>query len=202
MAVALFFAVSDDGQHVLVDEIYERFLETPELVRRIREKERALGVRPVLYVPDPQKPEVTKLLRVAGLPIFSGLSAAQHRDRASGFRALVDLLSVDPAVGRSKLLVHARCQATIREWKELRRKEATTAAEAADEWAKSQLLGRQHASDAARYYAKACGQYRARFGLEDQLRAEDRAWQLRQRARLARQRAERRWAGVAESRVG
>lgn len=187
-AVALFFAVSSDGQHLLVDEVHERFLSNVEFRDRIRSKERELRIKPRLYVPDPQKPEVTKLLRETGIPIFAGMNRHEHRDRPSSARALVDLLSVDPAIGRPRLHVHERCTRTIREWKMLRRKEPT-ASEAADEWAKSQLVGEQHHFDAARYYAKACRHHRATVTDDQWVRDHDRAW----KARLARQQMAARW---------
>jgi hypothetical protein len=155
-AVAHFYAIGTQGQMLQYDEIHEKHLSHQEFVNRCRAKVNEHGVEVDLWVPDPQRPEITKLLRQAGLPLFTGLTSAAHRDRASSSMALVDLLSTDPAVGSPRLLIHSRCQQTIREWKHLRRKE-----EVSDQWGAAALVGRDDHFDAARYFAKACRKHRA-----------------------------------------
>lgn len=193
-AVAHFTAIGPHGQMLQYDEIHAKLLSHQEFVDRCRAKEREHGIEVALWVPDPQRPEITKLLRHAGLPIFTGLTSAIHRDRASSSMALVDLLSTDPAVGSPRLLIHARCQQTIREWKQLRRKE-----EVSDQWGSAALVGRDDHFDAARYFAKACIRYKASKRLADEQWLDTHYKSMR--LRHAREASLRRWGGVSQARL-
>jgi hypothetical protein len=145
-AVALFWALGPAGQLLIFDEVYESYLSHPEFIKRIRDKEAEHGRSARMFIADPQKPELTALMRQAGLPVFSGLSAASMRDRAASGMALVEALSTDAATGEPRLRLHERCERLIQEWKQIRRAEG-----AADEWSKGSIVGDDHGFDAARY---------------------------------------------------
>jgi hypothetical protein len=106
--------------------------------------------------------------------------------------ALVEMLSTDATTGRTPLLIHERCEDTIREWKLLRRKESVS-----DQWAKSALEGEDHLFDAARYGAfalrtRSCERKPAAW-MKDYQR------HLRRVEDMARTR--RQWSGVREVRI-
>lgn len=146
-AVALFWAIGPEDQLLILDELYERHLEPGDFLRRIKAKESDLGIQPVYYVPDPQQPILTSVMRRDhGFPLFEKMKSSEARDRAAGFGRLRDALAIDPFVGEPKLKVHVRCERTIEEWKQLRFKEGV-----ANEFGHGSLIGADHACDAARY---------------------------------------------------
>jgi hypothetical protein len=152
--VALFWAVGPREQYVLLSEIYERQVVITEFVRKIHERSYALGIRPEYYVGDPNEPQIARLLRERGLPVWSSDKHAM-KDRAAGYTAFVDALSTDPELMNPRLLVLSDkaghpfgCPKTINEWRMLIRKDGT----AAREWSTGAVIGEDHAADATRYF--------------------------------------------------
>jgi len=145
-----FWTILPNGILVRFDEIYERHLTTPQVVERTLSK---LGpqVDDVDYVVgDPARPEVARLFRDAGLPVFD-LDKRAMRDRAAGHRRLVDLLTAGPVLSDDGvpypgLYVTSNCVETIREWKTLHYKESFT-----NEYGTTAIDGDDHAYDEARY---------------------------------------------------
>jgi hypothetical protein len=130
----------------VASEIYERNLTDYDLVERVLERNRALALTPSHYVPDPQRPVLTEILRRRGLPLFNRAPANIMRDRAAGYQALRDIMSVDPAIGRPRLTVYRACEKTIAEWKSIRFKDKL-----GDEFSTGAIVGEDHATDAMRY---------------------------------------------------
>lgn len=145
-AAALLVAISPQGEFFVASEIYERNLTTFDLVDRVVSRNEALRLRPSHYVPDPQKPELTEIIRRRGLPLFNRAPANVTRDRAAGFSALRDALSVDPSIGRPRMTIYRNCERTITEMKEVRFKDNYT-----DEFSTASVVGEDHAIDALRY---------------------------------------------------
>lgn len=195
-ACAHLWAIGPEGQKLIVAELYEKHLSNPDFISRMRRTfakyvPPGVGVRE--WIPDPQKPELTRLLAEAGLPVWRGLSPKLHRDRTASFRALIDAMSVDERTGAIPMLVHARCVETIREWKHIRKKEGWNG----EEFAKGAIEGEDHATDSARYGALALRHRRARnnptLWVERHMRAvED---------RLEREASFREWVGQREARI-
>jgi hypothetical protein len=105
-----------------------------------------MGIKPSYYVPDPQRPVLTEIIRRRGLPLFNRAPASVVRDRAAGYQALRDMLSMDPAIGRPRLTVYRACEHTIAEWKAIRFKDKYT-----DEFSNGSIAGADHSLDAMRY---------------------------------------------------
>jgi hypothetical protein len=144
-AVALFWAVQDNGILVITDEIYERHLHTAAFVEKVLERTDEMGELFSYVVGDPSKPEVARIFRDAGLNVWDRDKNAM-RDRAAGYTRLRDILTEGPVEGFPGLYVHERCEKTIAEWKHLRFKDTF-----ANEYANGSLVGADHAADAARY---------------------------------------------------
>lgn len=147
--VILFWALGPEGEVHIFDSLYEQSLSNPEFIQRGREIEKRWEIDVKQWVPDPQKPEMTKLLRQYGLPVFSGINPGKHRDRAASSMALVDLMSPNPDTGKVSFTIHSRNERVIAEWKHLRRKEDY----AGDPYAAASIVGADHAFDAGRYGA-------------------------------------------------
>ncbi len=145
-AVALLVAISPTGEMFVASEIYERNLTTFDLVERVVQRNQSLGLTPSHYVPDPQKPELTEIIRRRGLNLFNRAPANVVRDRAAGYAALRDILSVDPAIGRPRLTIYRACERMITEFKEVRFKDNY-----ADEHSTGSIVGEDHTIDAMRY---------------------------------------------------
>jgi hypothetical protein len=141
-----FWCVMPNGILVRFDEIYERHLSTQKFVGRITEKLEKLGMEADLVSGDPSRPEVSKMMLEAGLPVVVIDKNAQ-RDRAAGHRRLVDLLSEGPKEGFPGLYVTSNCKHTISEFEHLRYKEGFR-----DEYGTTALVGADHAFDDARYF--------------------------------------------------
>jgi hypothetical protein len=146
-AVALFVAVSPTGEMVIASEIYERHLTDYDLVERVLAREKLMGIHVSFWVPDPQRPVLTEILRRKGLPLYNRDAASVVRDRAAGYQALRDALSVDPAIGRPRLSVLRACEHTIAEWKLIRFKDKYS-----DEFSDGSISGEDHSADAMRYF--------------------------------------------------
>jgi hypothetical protein len=147
-AVALFWAVSETGEMVLVNEIYEKNLNPMAFVEMIEERVEDLSIRVKQVIPDPQQPMVTDILRKHGLPLWDRRKASEVRDRAGGFEALRDAMAIDPATGRPTMRVYEPgCPRTVAEWKAIRFKDNAT-----NEFATGAIHGEDHATDAARYF--------------------------------------------------
>lgn len=151
-AAVLWAAIGTDGTILLYREIYESGMDPRSMVNRIVETSERFGETISMYVPDPQRPEVAKVLRELNLPL-AALRSADIRDRAAGHARLVEALSIDPDLGRPRLFVLSEragggfgCPRTISEWKVLRRKPGN-----ANEFSTAAFAGEDHAFDAARY---------------------------------------------------
>lgn len=193
-ACALLWAVGPEGQKLILAEVYEKGLHNAAFINRMREVlERHATTVVKEWIPDPQKPELTKLLSECGLPVWTGMPSHFHRDRTASFRALIDMLSTDETTGKIPLLVHARCENTIREWKVVRKRDDWTG----DEFAKAAIEGRDHALDAARYGALAIRHYRAQRNNMAWVKRHEEAF----RERLDREESYRSWVGIREARV-
>lgn len=152
-AVALFWAVGERDRLVVLSEIYERQITATDFVAKLHERARALGLRPDYYVGDPKKPEVARLMRDRGLPVWD-VDKKAMADRSAGFHAIVDALAVDPVtlVPRLQFVSDEAglpygCPNAIREFKMLRRKIGT----ASQEFSTGAVVGDDHAVDACRY---------------------------------------------------
>jgi hypothetical protein len=192
-AAALLWAIGTDGQKVILADYKQKYRNPNAFVSEMRAAfEGAFGITVKRWIPDPQKPELTDILRECGLPLFQPAKSADIRDRAASSMALVEALSTNEETGRIPLLIHERCGDTIREWKLLRRKESVT-----DQWAKSALLGEDHLFDAARYGAHALRHWK--------VERKPAAWMADYQKRLRMQQDaahwRRNWAGVREVRV-
>lgn len=177
-SVALFWAVHPSGLLVVFDEIYEAQLDTHAFVEKVDARLDSWGFAIDYAVGDPSRPEVEKLIREAGLPVYNHGSKNALRDRAAGHRRLVDLLTEGPIRAVPGLLVHERCTNTITEWKHLRYREGAT-----NEYGTNALEGKDHAFDAARYGVMSRPQPRVEAGGGDWLR------QHQRRTRQARARS-------------
>jgi len=152
-AVALFFAIGERDHLVILSEVYERQITATEFVGKIREKASALGARPDYYVGDPKQPQIARLLRDRGLPVWD-VDKRAMADRAAGYHAIIDAMSLDPVTGTAKLRVLSEkagapygCPQTIREMKNLRRKIGGSALE----FSTGAVIGADHSCDATRY---------------------------------------------------
>jgi hypothetical protein len=192
-AAAVLWAIGPNGQKLILADLKEKYLNANAFIARMRKGfEDKFKIRVGSWVPDPQKPELTDLLREYGLPLYMHERAHDVRDRAASSMALVEALSTDALTGRTPLLIHERCEETIREWKLLRRKESVT-----DQWAKSALEGEDHLFDAARYGAYALRNRSANRKPAQWLKEHNR--NIRAREDMAMWR--RGWAGVREVRI-
>jgi len=152
-AVALFWAVGERETLVLLGEVYERQITATDFVARTHERARALGLRPDYFVGDPKQPQVARLMRDRGLPVWD-VDKKAMTDRAAGFHAIVDALAVDLVTGHPRLQIVSEkagapfgCPSAIREFKMLRRKVDTST----KEWSTGAVIGDDHAVDACRY---------------------------------------------------
>jgi hypothetical protein len=130
---------------VMASEIYQRGLVPSDVVEWSRKRERDLGIRIHQWIPDPQEPLLTEVMRRAGLPLFHNASPGYLRDRAAGYAELRDALSINPATGRPRMTVHASCENAIREMTDIRFKD-----EAKNEFKEGALVGEDHMIDASR----------------------------------------------------
>ena len=144
-----FWAVDVDGSIFLASEIYERHLLTSDLVQRIDERCDYLGINVKSYIPDPQKPELTEIMRRLGLPIYDRMKPSELRSREAGYSELRDAIGVNPDTGRPRLMVHSSCEQTIHEWKTIRFKEGHS-----NEFADGAIVGKDHATDSARHFVR------------------------------------------------
>jgi hypothetical protein len=145
------FIALDPGSNemVLASEIYQRGLVVSDVVAWAKKREADLGIRVNQWVPDPQEPQLTEVMRRAGLPLFHAFTPNYLRDRAAGYGELRDLLAVDPATKRPRLFVHASCENAIREMTDIRFKDGVR-----DEFSEGALIGADHAIDALRAFAR------------------------------------------------
>ena len=134
---------------ILVSEVYQRGLVPADIVAWARKREADLGIRVSQWVPDPQEPMLTEVMRRAGLPLFHAQNPAYLRDRAAGFGELRDLLAVNPETQRPRLQIHHSCENTIREMTDIRFKEGVR-----DEFGDGALIGADHAIDGLRAFAR------------------------------------------------
>lgn len=145
-ASALFWAILPGPVYFLFDEIYERHLTTERFVARIQERLAGHGVSAEFFCADPSRPEVDRVMQEAGLPVFVMDKNAQ-RDRAAGYRRLIDVLSEGPYPGFPGLYVSSRCPRTIAEWETLHFKEGFRS-----EYSETAIDGDDHSADSARYF--------------------------------------------------
>ena len=118
-AVCLFWAILPNGLYVLFDEIYETHLSTQAFTDKVRVVLSHIELPLEYVVGDPSRPEVARVFREAGLPVWDRDKNAM-RDRAAGTRRLQDALLQGPLEGFPALYVTTHCQSTLREWKYLR----------------------------------------------------------------------------------
>jgi len=151
--VALIWAIGEREHYVVLGEVYEKQITTYDFVERIRAKCEELKVSPAYYVGDPKQPQIADIMRRRGLPVWD-VDRKAMADRAAGFTALVDALSIDPIsmVPRMRFASEVvgkgfGCPKAIREVSMLRRKQGTNA----KEWSEGALIGDDHATDALRY---------------------------------------------------
>jgi hypothetical protein len=145
-AFAGWFAVGTDGTCVLYRELYQDKLAVDEFVRKIHNMTKAANEQIAYYVGDPQRPEVSAIMRRRGLPVVAMKSKAM-RDRAAGHATFVNYLSTDPATGRPKFYVTKACPKSIDEFKFLRRRKMD-----GNEFATGAYIGADHAYDGCRYF--------------------------------------------------
>jgi len=152
-SVGLFFAIGERDHLVILSEVYERQTTATEFVGKIREKAKAIGARPDYYVGDPKQPQIARLMRDRGLPVWD-VDKRAMADRAAGYHALIDAMSLDPVTRTAKLRVVSEkagepfgCPQTIREMKNLRRKIGGSALE----FSTGAVIGSDHAVDCCRY---------------------------------------------------
>lgn len=145
-ACALLWALLPNGIYVVIDEVYEKHLDTPSFIDRIAAMCQRNGAKPKVVAGDPSRPEVDRLMREAGLDVFVMDKNAQ-RDREAGHRRLSDLLVRGPVQGFPGLYVSRRCQHLVKEWKTLHYREGMK-----DEYSSNAFVGPDHAYDAARYF--------------------------------------------------
>lgn len=145
-AVALFVAIAPDDQKLILSEVYERGLEPVAFTNMAKKRREDLGLEIAYWLPDPMQPFLTDILRQHGLPLYEHMRRNEITDRAAGLQRLRDELSVDPATNKPKLQVHASCENTILEWKNVRFKDA-----ARDEFSGNSIVGGDHSLDAIRY---------------------------------------------------
>ena len=146
VSVALFWAILPGPSYFIFDAIYEKRLTSEKLVERIGDKLKEHKLEAEFYCGDPRKPEVERVMRDAGLPIFTMDKNAQS-DRAAGYRRLIDLLSEGPFKGYPGLYVSERCEKVMKEWEEVHYREGFR-----NEYSETAILGADHAIDAARYF--------------------------------------------------
>lgn len=132
--------------HFLFDEVYQSGLTSERLVAACQDLLEKHDLEANVYAGDPRKPEVERVLRDAGLPVFAIDKNAQS-DRAAGYRRLEDLLSEGPYEGFPGLYVADTCRRTIAEWETLHFRDGYRG-----EYAEGSLQGADHAADMARYY--------------------------------------------------
>jgi len=156
-SVALWVAISPNNEMFIASELYERGLTDSDLIERIKKRNEVFGFHPSWYIPDPQRPVLTELLRRSGLPLFDRAASSRVRDRAAGYHELRNYLSVDPAIGRPRLQVYRACEHTIAEWKMIRFKDNYT-----DEYSTAAIVGEDHATDAMRYLLMSYPKFRNR----------------------------------------
>jgi hypothetical protein len=195
-AASHLWAIGPEGQKLIVGEVHERYLHNQAFISRLHDTYRKLlpaHAKVREWIPDPQKPELTRLMAEAGLPVWKGLSSHLHRDRTASFRALIEALSVDERTGQIPLLIHERCTDTIHELKHIRKKENWHG----DEFATAAIEGNQDCVDSLRYGALALRHKKAirtpQLDIERHMRAvED---------RLEREASFQSWAGRREARI-
>jgi len=189
-ASAGFWAILPGPVYWRFDEVYERHLTTPDFVDAIQEKIDKWEVKVENYVGDPRKPEVERLMREAGMPIYTMDKNAQS-DRAAGYRRLIDLLSQGPFKGFPGIFVSPRCVNTIREWKQLRYREGFR-----NEYSENAIMGDDHATDDSRYFLMTRPQ--PRHAQAKKLTEHERL-RLHQKARAAYQRSDGSLTEIARS---
>jgi hypothetical protein len=195
-AASHLWAVGPDGQKLIYGEVHARHLHNAAFIKKMNETYGKLlppGAKIREWIPDPQKPEHTKLMAESGLKVWGGLPPKLHRDRTASFRALIEALSVDERTGQIPLLIHSRCTETIREWKNVRKKEGWSG----DEFAHGAVEGDDDLLDSARYGAMALRHRRAVRNPAIDIERHMRAVQ----DRLDREFSHREWAGRREHRV-
>lgn len=153
-AVAVFFAVGPAGELLLFSEVYDRRMTAMDFVSSVRKRAVELHLEIDYLVGDPKKPEVAAHMRQLGLPVMERVDKKAMADRATGFLAVVDLLSLDPETGKPRLQILSDrmgegygCPKGIREWNRLRRKMDSSA----DQWSDTAWVGDDHFYDAVRY---------------------------------------------------
>jgi hypothetical protein len=176
--------------------VHAKHLHNAAFIKKMHETYRPLlpgGAKIREWIPDPQKPEHTKLMAESGLKVWSGLPPRLHRDRTASFRALIEALSTDERTGQIPLLVHSRCTETIRELKNVRKRESWSG----DEFAQGAIVGDDNLLDSMRYGAMALRHRRATRNPAIDIERHMRAVQ----DRLDREFSYREWAGNREARV-
>lgn len=143
-SVALFWAVTSAGL-VVFDEIHSKRLSTPMFVKAIEDKIAANKLHLDYVTGDPSRPEVERIMRDAGLPVFQMDKNAQ-RDRAAGQRRLSDMMTQGPVPGFPGIWFTKNCERTIAELKHLRFREGVK-----DEFGKAAYEGDDDCYDALRY---------------------------------------------------
>lgn len=145
-----FWACDPSSEDVVVaSEIYQRGLVPDDVVEWSLRRVRDLGIRVRQWIPDPQEPLLTEILRRKGLPLFHTRAPGYLRDRAAGYGELRDALAVNPKTGRPRMQVHRSCENTIRELSDIRFKEGVR-----DEFAEGALEGADNAIDMCRYFLR------------------------------------------------
>jgi hypothetical protein len=144
-ACALLWSMAAPGIYTVIGEVYERHLEPGAFLERIHEMVGPYWKDVEYLCGDPARPEVARLFRDAGLPVWDRDKHAM-RDRAAGFLRIIDLMSEGPIEGKPGLFVHSGCANLLREIRLLRYKEHFR-----NEYAPTSLEGDDHAIDAMRY---------------------------------------------------
>jgi hypothetical protein len=176
---AVGFWACDPGSDdiVLASEIYQRGLVPDDVVEWALRRVADLGIRVRQWIPDPQEPLLTEILRRKGLPLYHTHAPGYLRDRAAGYGELRDALAVNPKTLRPRMQIHASCENTIREMSDVRFKEGVR-----DEFAEGAVVGADNAIDMARYFLRS--RVRAEARESDWLRD----FQRQNRERIAHER--------------
>ncbi len=153
-AAAGFWLIAPFGQVVLRRCIYEKQLTADEFVDKIddewdwfKDRYGMTGSHAHAYVADPKRPEVEKLFRRKGLPVWN-LNRKMQNSRLASHLALMSLLAHDPATNQPGMLIHRDCSPIIKEWRELRTNEKVRNEESA-----TAVKGPDDGYDMARYFA-------------------------------------------------
>jgi len=155
--VALFWAQDATGRLYLFDEIYERRLTTEDFTQRIEDKLRPFRKQVAYITGDPKQPQVEHYLRRMGLSVVLVNKKAQA-DRAAGHRRLVDLLANREDGIPGLLVERTNCARTIAEWNDLHYRDLGDS-QHRNEYASNAIVGKDHAFDAARYFAMTMPQF-------------------------------------------